>query len=126
MTFSVRVRPLLFPITMNRMKQMLPFVLMVSSVAVGCRADQPPSRATERSVAAAACEFVAVPSATNTFQFRLYTNASPDAQHLFNTFDVEAYGEELVRSPATSPFDASLHNTLVNGNGPELVASNGL
>ena len=78
---------------------------------------------------------VVLPDLTNAIQFRLYTNASPDAAHLFNTFEIAAYGEMLLSSPegdglkrwlATSPTNASLHNILVGGTGPQLVATNGM
>jgi len=78
---------------------------------------------------------VVLPDSTNAVQFRLYTNASPDSPHLFNTIQIEAYGEMLLPSPggdalkrwlATSPTNASLHNILVNGAGPQLAVTNGM
>jgi hypothetical protein len=78
---------------------------------------------------------VVLPDLTNAVQFRLYTNASPDSPHLFNTIEIEAYGEVLLPSPggdalkrwlATSPTNASLHNILVNGAGPRLALTNSM
>ncbi len=80
-------------------------------------------------------DFVVLPNATNAIQFRLYTNAAPDARHLFNTFEIEAHGEILIASPGGEPLRRSLsqaaaggelHNILVNGKGPELAHGNGL
>jgi hypothetical protein len=54
---------------------------------------------------------------------------------LFNTFDIEAYGEMLLESPGGdrlkrwldgSPPSASLHNVLIQGNGPELASTNSM
>ena len=42
---------------------------------------------------------VVLPSATNVVRFRLYTNAAPDALRLFNTFEIEAFGQTLLSSP---------------------------
>ncbi|MFO1487237.1 MAG: hypothetical protein U1F65_02055 [Verrucomicrobiota bacterium] len=64
---------------------------------------------------------MAVPNATNEVQFRLYTNAAPDASHLWNTFDLLAYGETLLESPGGT---SSWHNLLVNDRGPELRTTN--
>lgn len=75
------------------------------------------------------------PNSTNAIRFRLYTNGAPDSPHLFNTFELEAYGERLLSSPtgadlkrllASSPTNALLHSVLVNGAGPELRPANGL
>lgn len=83
----------------------------------------------------AAQDFVAIPSATNVVRLRLHTNASPVAPFLFNTFDLEAYGEILLRSPGAealkswlplSPTNASLHQLLIDGRGPGLASSNGM
>jgi hypothetical protein len=91
-----------------------------------------PARAAE---GALPLDFVVLPSPTNAVQFRLYTNASPDAPHLFNTFELEAYSERLLQWPAgdvlsrrtiTSPSDPTLHNLLVNGQGPNLDATNSM
>ena len=79
--------------------------------------------------------FVMLPNPTNAVQFRLYTNAAPDAAHLFNTFEIEGYGQQLLPSPggenlkrwrAKTPSDPSLHNLLVDGTGPELGGKNGM
>lgn len=78
---------------------------------------------------------VVLPNTTNAIQFRLYTNAAPEARHLFNTFEIEAHGERLIRSPGGDPLRRSFsqpsaagifHNILVNGTGPELTRSNGM
>ena len=42
---------------------------------------------------------VVVSGMTNALRLRLYTDASPDAAHLFNTFDVEAFGQTWLQSP---------------------------
>jgi len=79
-------------------------------------------------------DFVVLPNRTNAIQFRLYTNTSPTASHLFNTFEIEAYGKKLLPSPdaeslrqwlRAAPTNSSLHNVLVNGLGPEPGATNG-
>ena len=78
---------------------------------------------------------VTLPNLTNAVQFRLYTNSSPDSPHLFNTIEIEGYGETLLGSPSgndfkrllrTLPSSASLHNLLVNGAGPNLAAAGGM
>jgi hypothetical protein len=75
------------------------------------------------------------PDATNAIRFRIFTNASPDASHVFNTFEIEAYGERLLSSPTgdslkrllvVSPTNTSLHSILVNGAGPELAPASGM
>ena len=79
--------------------------------------------------------FVVLPSPTNAVQFRLYTNGAPHSAHLFNTFELEAYGEVLLRSPGgeglqrwlgMSPTNPVVHSLLVNGVGPQLASTNGL
>jgi hypothetical protein len=86
-------------------------------------------------VRAPAADFIVVPSATNAVQFRLYLNGSPDASHLFNTFEVQAYGETLLRSPDALSLKRSLlapastapiNNILVDGEGPHLDPSNSM
>lgn len=76
-----------------------------------------------------------MPDMTNAVRLWLYTNAAPDAAHLFNTFEIEAYGERLLSSPgqaevarwrASSPTNAPLHNILVNGDGPLLALTNSM
>src|SRR5436190_6220078 len=78
---------------------------------------------------------VVIPSATNAVHLRLYTNASPDSSHVFNTFDIEAYGESLLQSPsgealkralAASPTNVWFHNIIVDGKGPVLAATIGM
>ena len=78
---------------------------------------------------------IILPGPTNALQFRLYTNASPDAPRLFNTFDIEGYGQKWLqgldgdlcrRALAASPSNAPLHNLLVDGVGPDLAPTNSL
>src|SRR5262245_46609927 len=78
---------------------------------------------------------VVVPALTNAVQFRLYTNASPTAPHLFNTFDIVANGQSWLRSPAGEPLKRwlaeskagiTLHNILVDGEGPALEPTNSM
>ena len=76
-------------------------------------------------------QFVVLPNSTNAIQVRVYTNASPDAVHLFNTFDIDAYGEHLIQSPGVDAYNhaltnSTLHNILVNGKGPALAATNSM
>jgi hypothetical protein len=75
------------------------------------------------------------PSPSNAVQLRLYTNASASAAHLFNTFDLLAYGETLIQSPGGNALNGwrlsgqtnlVLHSLLVNGSGPELAGTNSL
>ena len=84
---------------------------------------------------APAADAIVVPSPTNAVQFRLYLNGSPEAAHLFNTFEVQAYGETLLRSPDAASLKRSLlapastapmHNILVDGEGPHLDPSNSM
>jgi hypothetical protein len=72
---------------------------------------------------------VVLPNCANAVRFRLYTNAAPNAPRLFNTFEIEAFGERLLSSPeagslrqslVVAPTNDSPHNVLVNGVGPEL------
>lgn len=78
---------------------------------------------------------IVLPNPTNAVQFRIYTNAAPTATHLVNTFDVDAYGVNLLRSPGgaglahwlgTTATNQDLHSVLVNGVGPTLAATNSL
>src|SRR5436190_12802915 len=46
-----------------------------------------------------AADFVIVPGPSNAVQLRLQINASAEAPRLFNTFEIEAYGETVLRSP---------------------------
>lgn len=86
-------------------------------------------------VCAASADFVTLPNPTNAVQLRLYTNAAPDATHLFNTLEIAAYGERLLASPggdslsrrlAINSTNHSLHSLVVNGCGPELSATNSM
>lgn len=77
-------------------------------------------------------DYLIIPNATNAVQFRLYTNASSAAGHLFNTFDIQGYGQTVLQAPGgtnlsqwlASPTNAQLHNLLVGGRGPDLMATN--
>jgi hypothetical protein len=78
---------------------------------------------------------VVVPSPTNAVQLRLFLSGPPAAPHLFNTFEVQAYGETLLQSPDAASLQrallapasaAPIHNLLVDGEGPHLDASNSL
>jgi hypothetical protein len=79
---------------------------------------------------------VALSSSTNAVVLRLFTNAAQDAQHLFNTLELEAFGETLLKSPPASvgaladssvnTSDLSCHNLLINGHGPVLAATNSM
>ena len=118
------------------MKRTVFLALLGSSLLFGCRTvnEQPPEPAESSTTALQSSDdFVVVPSRTNDVQFRIYTNASPYASHLFNTFEIEAYGEVLLKSPRgdkwqkwSSSTGSSPHNILVNGAGPELDSSNSM
>jgi hypothetical protein len=113
------------------------FLIVLGIVTGCCAADEGVKQHTELSGAATQSRngAIVLPGLTNAIQFRLYTNASPDSPHLFNTIEIEAYGEMLLPSPggdelkgwlATSPTNSSLHNILVNGAGPQLAVTNGM
>jgi hypothetical protein len=80
-----------------------------------------------------ALDCLVLPNPTNSIQFRLYTNASPEARHLFNTFDIQANGTNVLQAPAgeelsrwlSVPTNAALNNLLVNGRGAVLAVTNG-
>lgn len=76
-----------------------------------------------------------VPTLTNAVQFRLFTNASPAAPNLFNTFDIVAGGKTWLRSPAGEPLKRwlaestpgiPLHNILIDDEGPILNVTNSM
>jgi hypothetical protein len=71
----------------------------------------------------AGSDCVVLPGGTNALQFRLFTNASPDASQLFNTMEIDAFGEKLLASPRAGSL---LHNVLINGAGPDLSATNSM
>lgn len=111
--------------------------LILSCAVAGCRADRvvEPEPEISSNRALAQQDFVIVPGGTNALQLRLYTNASPNAPHLFNTFDLEAYGEVLLQSPGgaglkrwltASHSTASLHQILIDGRGPDLASTNSM
>jgi hypothetical protein len=109
--------------------------LLLCSFTGGCTANAQLDRTTEPAAAPLRDGFVVLPSSTNAVQFRLFTNAAPDSVHLFNTIEIEAYGESLLRSAgggelknwlATSSRNAFVHNILVNGEGPQLSSSNSM
>jgi hypothetical protein len=110
---------------------------MVSFVAGGIQfvhaANETSGLRGESIVPPAGC--IVIPAATNAVQFRLYTNASPIAPHLFNTFEITASGKMWLRSPGGEPLihwlaeskpEISLHNILVDGEGPILDPTNGM
>ena len=75
---------------------------------------------------------VVLPSATNAVQLRLYTYASPQSGHLFNTIELRAGPAVLLASPAgealrqllSKPDTArTAHPLLVDGLGPQLDAT---
>ena len=125
------------PNVLNRVNSKFFAVLIFSCGVAGCRADRALNTGPDVPVTTASSrqDFVVVPGLSNALQFRLYTNASPDAPHLVNTFDIEAYGEVLLQSPggdplkrwlASSSSNHSLHNILIDGAGPELASANGM
>jgi len=118
------------------MIKLLP-VLVLSCLVFECPVGGAPAAEPQSpvSTAPARADFVVLPGPTNAVQFRLYTNASPDSAHVFNTFDLEAYGERLLQSPgrntlkgglATSPSNASLHCILVDGEGANPGSTNNM
>ena len=119
------------------MKHRLLSVLFLLCGVAGCQADRVLNPEAERPAGRAALgqDCVVMPGPTNALQFRLYTNASQDSAHMFNTFDIEAGGKLLLQSPggtqlkhwlAMSPSNAWLHNILVDGEGPLLISSNSM
>jgi len=120
------------------MKHILPLALLSSCLFAKClAADDADKQPTPLPVSSATNlhDFVVLPNSANAVQFRLYTNATPDASHLFNTFEIEAYGEKVLQSPGGEslkrwpvrpPTGISLHNLLVDGRGPELHGTNGM
>jgi hypothetical protein len=85
--------------------------------------------------AVGAKDFLDWPEATNALRFRIWTNAALDSSRLMNTFELEAYGELLLRSPGgsswhqqlhASPSNAFLHGILINGAGPRVGPSNSM
>jgi len=78
-------------------------------------------------------DFVVLPNLTNAIQLRLYTNTSLTASHVFNTFEIDAFGEKVLQSPGAengrqwlraASTNYSLQNVLVNGLGPDLSTTN--
>jgi hypothetical protein len=120
------------------MKRTLFLILFGLSFATGCRAADEGARKYSDITGESTLprnDAVVWPDATNAIQFRLYTNGTPDSPHLFNTFEIEAYGERLLSNPtgeslkrllAASPTNASLHSILVNATGPELASTNSM
>jgi hypothetical protein len=73
------------------------------------------------------------PGGSSPLQLRLYTNAAPTAEHVFNTFALDGWGESLLASPtgaAMAPWReagrsmVSPHNVLLDDAGPELGETN--
>ena len=107
-------------------------------MCLGCHTNQNPastSKSQPAPIASVKDSFIVLPNATNATQLRLYTNASPESPHLFNTFDIELNGEKVLESPGgaqlkklfeSGSIDSSPHNILVNGEGPLVGATNGM
>src|SRR5262245_46627134 len=70
--------------------------------------------------------FFVMPDETNAVRLRLYTNASPEASRVFNTFDLEAYGETLLASIGKDERTSARPSLLVNGRGPAWHATNSM
>jgi hypothetical protein len=116
----------------------LSFILLAAPFLDPCaaRGEPPPVQPPLWAIAGSSRDaFLVIPGPTNQVRLRLYTNASPDSTRLFNTFEIDAYGETLLRSPggaslkqwlAAAPSNVFLHNILVNGAGPRLASSNGM
>ena len=109
-------------------------MLAILCLLTAVRADQTMNQKSELSAGALPNDdgCVIMPDPTNAIQLRLYTNAVPRASHLFNTFEIEAYGQTMLRSPgkdsvkralAKPSSNTCLHSILVNGTGPDLSAS---
>src|SRR6185369_12205014 len=84
-------------------------------------AGRSPAKAQSQAAAEGMDDFIAVPNATNAIQFRIFTNASAAAPHLFNTFEVWAHGDVVLASPCceaallwrtNATLGGSLHNLL--------------
>ena len=111
-------------------------LLRLVAIAVGSTAAEPADGKPEpRAEVARVQDGIVLPSPTNAVQFRLFTNATPEAAHLFNTFEIEAYGATLlpgfrgieqVSVPPNAILNGAPHNILVNGVGPEVSASNSM
>ena len=119
------------------MRQSLLSLLLLSLVAARAQsgpAEHPPAE-NSRLPGPPPAGWIVLPGPTNALRFRLYTNASPDAPRLFNTFDIEGYGQAWLQGPsgdfwkralAASPSNAPLHNLLVDGTGPDLDPTNSM
>jgi hypothetical protein len=111
-------------------------LLALSLAANGAALANPNStQETAPTTSPASGEWIIVTNGGNTIQLRLYTNACPDAPHVFNTFELQAHGANLLRSAtgalasqgqSLSAPDHPLHHILVNGEGPSLACSNGM
>src|SRR5262245_20788536 len=102
---------------------------------VGCQAGPPqaPQAQPPASAAAPPRDFITMPGGSNALQLRHYTYASPEARGLYNTLEVEAYGEHLLESPggervqhwlAASATNTALHQVLIDHRGPVLMDTN--
>jgi len=109
-------------------------VAVCCGLLAGCAVAAPHPTSTPYALRTASRDYIVIPDSTNSVQFRLYTNASPDAAGVFNTFDMEAYGETLLQSPgpdalkkmATYSVSATLHSIVINGRGPNSSLTNGM
>lgn len=81
-------------------------------------------------------EAVVLRGASNAICFRLYTNAAPDAKHLANTYELDAFGATLLQAPARADFRmlltptnqqaSALHSFVVDDTAPAFGLSNSL
>ncbi len=87
------------------------------------------------SVDAVSTDFVAVPRAHGPVQFKIYTNASPDSQSLFNSFEIEAHGQSLLQTLEGKTLKGwldsggtreAVHQILIDGHGATLSPANGM
>ena len=111
---------------------LVPFLLGAGSLLAVAQVPGP-----DRPVAAAADTngSVVLSGPTNALLLRLFTDASPEAAHLFNTFDLEAFGQTWLQSPGRdrtkhwlteASTNAWMHNIMVDGAGPQLASTNGM
>ena len=118
------------------MKHTIVIVLVLAWSAAPCRGGQASNPTSEHPAGlVAAPDCVVVPGPTNLIQLRLYTNASPDSDRLFNTFDIEAHGRTWLQGPGGSGLkrwlaeplsSGSFHSLLLDGEGPLLALTNSM
>jgi hypothetical protein len=120
-----------FNLTVSRL---LRLVVLACAMAGGQAGQPQPAKATlPDTPASSPRDFITMPGGTNAVQLRLYTNASQEAHGLFNSIELEAYGQRLLQSPggesvqrwlAASTNNAALHQILINRHGPALAHTN--